>query len=79
MNNPHTRTTHTAHLANAAVVALGSLLLEGDPLLELLVVREGDAVHALQRLGLVVTLPVRRRVLGHCHGLHLHATCFNRV
>lgn len=67
------RTRCTTYPADLAVVALSGLLLELDPLLQLLGVGEGNAVHALQRLGLVVALPVGRRILGHRHGLHLEA------
>eukprot|EP01136_Pigoraptor_vietnamica_P037807 Opistho-1_new@106270 len=50
-------------LANLAVVSLGRLLLQLLPLGELLGVRERNAVHALQRLGLSVAFPVRSRAL----------------
>jgi hypothetical protein len=45
------------------VISLGRFLLERLPLLQLLRVRERDAVDTLQRLGLGVSFPVGGRIL----------------
>mmetsp|Transcript_15283 Transcript_15283/g.38921 ORF Transcript_15283/g.38921 Transcript_15283/m.38921 type:complete len:278 (-) Transcript_15283:291-1124(-) len=58
-------------LANIPVVTLLGLRLEVLPLCQLLVVREGDAVHALQRLAVGRAEPIRAGVLGHFEGLHV--------
>uniref|UniRef100_A0A2M3ZN17 Putative secreted peptide n=1 Tax=Anopheles braziliensis TaxID=58242 RepID=A0A2M3ZN17_9DIPT len=53
------------------MIALGGLLLNTFPFLELLRIGEGNAVHALKRFRIRLTLPVRRRVLDHLQCLHL--------
>eukprot|EP00050_Salpingoeca_kvevrii_P006220 m.288086 g.288086 ORF g.288086 m.288086 type:complete len:548 (-) comp11898_c0_seq1:182-1825(-) len=57
--------------ANLAVVALCGLLLDDLPLLEELRVGKGDAIDALERLGLGLALPVRRGGLCDLEGLDL--------
>ena len=57
--------------ANEAMVALGSLLAELHPVLEELVLREGDAVDTQQLLVLGLAEPVRHRVLQIVHA-HTH-------
>lgn len=58
-------------LADLAMIALGRLLLELLPLLELLVVGEADAVDPLQHLGVRLALPIGRRVFGDLGRLDL--------
>mmetsp|Transcript_5603 Transcript_5603/g.14835 ORF Transcript_5603/g.14835 Transcript_5603/m.14835 type:complete len:354 (-) Transcript_5603:719-1780(-) len=56
--------------ADDTVVTLGRLGLQQLPLLEFLLVREGDAVHALQLVVALLAEPERGRGLGHLESLH---------
>jgi hypothetical protein len=57
--------------ANLAMIALGSLLLQHHPFVELLFGGEGDPIHSLQTLSLNVALPIGRRRLQNFQCLHI--------
>jgi hypothetical protein len=61
----------TLMLTDDTVVTLGGLLLEVNPLLEELLVGEGDTVDALQGIVLGISSPVGGGVLGNMEGLDL--------
>jgi hypothetical protein len=53
------------------MVTLGRLFLFGLPLLKLLGGRERHSVNSLERIVLLITFPVRARILANGKSLHL--------